>query len=104
MNVSEAVTTPIAAKAAGAITYAASGAAIFFGLNANELGVFLGLFIAFGAGVTKALIEYHFKQKHFKMVEKYIASGSFERRKEERREDVCGQCPLIKHHHDYDGT
>lgn len=104
MNLQETISTPVTAKAAGAVTYAASGAAIVFGLSANELGVFIGLFIAFGAGVTKATIEYHFKQKHFKLVEAYVKSGAFERRKEERREYVCDNCPLVKHRHDYDNT
>lgn len=104
MDIHDSVTAPIAAKAAGAVTYAASGAAIFFGLTANELGVFIGLFIAFGAGVTKACIEYYFKQKHFRLVEAYVKSGAFDRRKTDRRENVCDQCPLIKHAHDYDNT
>lgn len=104
MNISDVAVAPASQKAATIVTYGASGAVIFFGLTANELGVFLGLFIAFGAGVTKAVLEYHFKQKHFKLVETYVKEGNFDRRKEERRENICGQCPLIKHRHDYDNT
>lgn len=104
MNLNDTVTLPVSQKLATVITYSASGAAVFFGLTANEVGVFLGLFIAFGAGVTKAFIEYYFRQKHFKLVESYVKEGNFDRRKTERREDVCIQCPLVKHRHDYDNT
>ena len=104
MNLNDAASFPVSQKLATMITFSASGAAVFFGLTANELGVFLGLFIAFGAGVTKAAIEYHFKQKHFKLVETYVKEGNFDRRRNKRREDVCAQCPIIKHKYDYDNT
>lgn len=104
MDLHEAATIPLAQKVVSSVTYGAAGAAVFFGLTANELGVFLGLFIAFGAGVTKAVMEYHFKQKHFKLIEAYVREGNFDRRKTECRKDVCTQCPLVKHKHDYDNT
>ena len=97
---------PIAAKVATGVTYAASGAAIIFGLNANELGVFIGLFIAFGAGVTNAYIGYHFRQKHFKLVEEYVKSGQERRVTQDRREidgSPCDQCPMQKHRTDFNG-
>jgi len=104
MNISDTISVPAAQKAATAVTYTASGAAIFFGFNANELGVFIGLFIAFGAGVTNAYIGYHFRQKHFKLVEAYVKSGAFDRRKTDRQDDICERCPMVKHRHDYDNT
>jgi len=106
MNLHETIAPPLASKVAAGVTYTASAGAIFFGLNANELGVFLGLFIAFGAGVTGKLIEYHFRQKHFRLVEEFVKNGKERRTTQDRREvatDVCRQCPLVKHKTDYDG-
>ncbi len=100
MNFSETITVPIAQKAAVTTTVGALGVAAFFGITSQELGMFIGLFIAFGSGVTAALINIYFRWKHFKLVEAYVASGNFDRRKEERREDVCARCPLVKHRHD----
>lgn len=107
MNIHEIATVPVSQKVATVATYGGASAAIIFGLNASELGVFIGLFVAFGAGVTNAYIGYHFKQKHFKLVEEYIKSGGDRQIKQDRRDDpaldVCNQCPMVKHRTDYDG-
>lgn len=101
--IGETVST-LSQKVTSVITYSASGAAIFFGLTANELGVFLGLFIAFGAGITRALLDFYFKSKHFRLVEDYIKSETYGKRKDDENIDICHHCPLIKHKHDYDNT
>ena len=102
MNLNETVAVPVIQKAATATAAGGLGIAAYFGITSQELGMFIGLFIAFGGGVTAALINFYFRQKHFKLVEAYVKSGNFDRRKEDRREDVCSQCPLVKHRHDCD--
>jgi len=104
MNIHETVAVPVTQKAATATAASGLGIAAYFGITSQELGMFIGLFIAFGGGMTAALINFYFRQKHFKLVEAYVQSGSFDRSKEERREDVCMQCPLVKHRHDCDNT
>jgi len=104
MNLQETIAVPAAQKVATATAAGGLGVAAFFGITSQELGMFIGLFIAFGGGVTAALINFYFRHKHFKLVEDYVKSGSFDRRKPDRRENICEQCPMVKHRHDYDGT
>ena len=104
MSINETIAVPVAQKVATVTAAGGLGIAAFFGITSQELGMFIGLFIAFGGGVTAALINFYFRFKHFKLVEAYVKSGEFDRRKEERREDVCQQCPLVKHRHDCDNT
>mgnify|MGYP000117201276 CR=1 FL=1 len=49
------------------ITYAASGAGLYFGMSANELAAFASVVIAFLAFVINALITWHFKSAHLKL-------------------------------------
>lgn len=104
MNLHETIAVPVTQKLATATAASGLGLAAYFGITSQELGMFIGLLIAFGGGITAALINFYFRQKHFKLVEAYVKSGNFDRRKTERREDVCAQCPLVKHKHDYDNT
>ena len=104
MNLQETIAVPATQKVATATAAGGLGIAAYFGITSQELGMFIGLFIAFGGGVTAAIINFHFRQKHFKLVETYVKSGNFDRRKEERRDDVCMTCPLVKHRHDCDNT
>lgn len=50
-------------KAASAATYGGSGAAVYFGMTANEIAAFGGLLIAF----TGLLINVWFKHQHLKL-------------------------------------
>ena len=102
MNLHETIAVPAAQKVATATAAGGLGAAAYFGITSQEFGMFIGLFIAFGGGVTAALINFYFRQKHFKLVEAYVRSGEFDRRRTDRRGDVCSQCPLVKHRHDCD--
>ena len=104
MNLQETIAVPAVQKVATATTAGGLGLAAYFGITSQELGMFIGLFIAFGGGVTAAIINFYFRQKHFKLVEAYVKSGNFDRRKPDRRENICEQCPMVKHRHDYDGT
>ena len=100
MNLNETIAVPASQKIATATTAGGLGIAAYFGITSQELGMFIGLFIAFGGGVTAAFINFYFRQKHFKLIEAYIKSGNFDRRKTERRDDICMTCPLVKHRHD----
>ena len=104
MNLNETIAVPASQKIATATTAGGLGIAAYFGITSQELGMFIGLFIAFGGGVTAAFINFYFRQKHFKLVEAYVKSEDFDRRRIDRREDVCSQCPLVKHRHDCDNT
>lgn len=55
-------------KAASAATYGGSGAAVYFGMTANEIAAFGGLFIAF----TGLLINIWFKHQHLKLAKAKI--------------------------------
>ena len=104
MNLQETIAVPATQKIATATAAGGLGIAAYFGITSQELGMFIGLFIAFGGGVTAAAINFYFRYRHFKLVEAYVQSGNFDRRKEERQDDVCMQCPLVKHRHDCDNT
>ena len=102
MSIHETIAVPVTQKVATAAAAGGLGIAAYFGITSQELGMFIGLFIAFGGGVTAAMINFYFRQKHFNLVKEYVKSGDFDRRKEERREAICTQCPLVKHRHDCD--
>jgi hypothetical protein len=50
-------------KAASAATYGGSGAAVYFGMTANEIAAFGGLFIA----TMGLLINWWYKHQHLKL-------------------------------------
>lgn len=106
MNIHETIAVPVTQKLATATAASGLGLAAYFGLTSQELGMFIGLFIAFGGGVTAALINVYFRHKHFKLVEDYVKTGKDRRRTQDRREDppedICNKCPLVKHKTDYD--
>ena len=57
-------------KLASATTYAASGGAILFGLNANEIGVLVGAACAMlgvVVGVANYLLNRHYKRLHYSL-------------------------------------
>lgn len=105
MTLNETVAAPITQKVAAATSAGGLGLAAYFGITSQELGMFIGLFIAFGGGATAALINYHFRKKHFEVFREYVMNGK-DRRKTERREDppedICNRCPLVKHRTDCD--
>ena len=105
MEMHETVVVPVAQKVAAATTAGGLGIAAYFGVTSQELGMFIGLFIAFGGGVTAAFINYHFRQKHFNLFKEYVMHGT-DRRVTERRDappaDICNRCPLVKHRTDCD--
>ena len=112
MNVEEAVATPVIVKATNAVTYAAAGGAFDFGLSANEVGMIASFLLGCCALGVGQWINYHFKQKHYRLVEKYVLSGQVDRRKadetrRDREEDrweegasPCQHCPIMKHRYD----
>lgn len=71
MSIAHEATQTAAAKAATAAQYGGSGAAVFFGLTANEIGTFGGLLIA----VIGLLINIWFKHQHLKIAKKKLEDG-----------------------------
>lgn len=59
----EAATGTLVNKAASAATYGGSGAALYFGMTANEIAAFGGLFIA----TMGLLVNIWFKHQHLKL-------------------------------------
>lgn len=66
MSIAHEATQTAAAKAATAAQYGGSGAAVYFGLTANEIGAFGGLLIGF----IGLLINIWFKHKHLQIAKK----------------------------------
>lgn len=103
MNLHETIAVPAAQKVATVASAGGLGLAAYFGITSQELGMFIGLFIAFGGGVTAAAINFYFRQKHFNLFRAYVMEGK-DRRKEDRRDDppgnICNRCPLVKHRTD----
>jgi hypothetical protein len=58
----------LAGKAASAATYGGSGAAVYFGMTANEIAAFGGLFIA----TMGLLVNIWFKHQHLKLAKAKI--------------------------------
>ena len=123
MDMQEAVSTPVIVKTANAITYAAAGGAFAFGMTASELGVLASIALGACTLCIGQWMNFHFKQKHYKLVEKYVLSGQVDRRQtgelrrdeatrragdEDRRDGIsgspCALCPAVKHQHDFDNT
>lgn len=71
MNITQEATQTVAAKAATAAQYGGSGAAVYFGLTANEIGAFGGLLI----GLIGLLINVIFKWKHLQIAKKRLEDG-----------------------------
>lgn len=69
-QVSEAITT----KAASAATYGGSGAAVVFGLTANEFAAFGGLAIA----LIGLFVNIYFKHQHLKLAREKAKSDEQE--------------------------
>ena len=64
-----------AAKVAQTATYAGSGAAVFFGLTANELAAVGGLILGFVGLVANTAITVYFKSRHLKLAEQQARAG-----------------------------
>ena len=60
-------TVAMAQKITSATTYGGSGVAMYFGLTANEIAAFGGLFVAVIGLVANIWITWHFKSKHYKL-------------------------------------
>ena len=54
-------------KATAVTTYAASGSALIFGLNAEVFAALAGVAIAFVAMVANILLTWHFKREHLRL-------------------------------------
>lgn len=63
MHLETADTGVIAAKTATAAIYAGSSGAIYFGLTANELGVFVGIAVA----IAGFVVNVYYKHQHLKL-------------------------------------
>lgn len=61
----------VMSKTASAATYGGSSAAVYFGMTANEIAAFGGLFIA----VIGLLVNIWFKHQHLKLVAKRLKQG-----------------------------
>lgn len=54
-------------KATAVTTYAASGSALIFGLNAEVFAALAGVAIAFVAMVANIFLTWHFKREHLRL-------------------------------------
>lgn len=59
----------MAQKITSATTYGGSSVAVYFGLTANEIAAFGGLFVAAVGLIANIWITWHFKAKHYKLKE-----------------------------------
>jgi len=73
------MTEPLSAKAAAAVTYSGSAAAIIFGLTANEFAALGGLAI----GVIGLIATIWFKHQHLKLAKQIAASQILSKMTEE---------------------
>ncbi|MBK8773009.1 MAG: hypothetical protein IPM06_21610 [Rhizobiales bacterium] len=74
MNIHETIAVPVTQKVATAAAAGGLGIAAYFGITSQELGMFIGLFIAFGGGVTAAMINFYFRQKAFPTLSRNMSS------------------------------
>lgn len=74
MAAQEAAAGTVASKAANAATYAGSSAALFFGLTANEIAAFGGLFIA----MIGLLVNIWFKHQHLQIAKAKLLADRVE--------------------------
>lgn len=65
----ETAAAATATKVAQTATFAGSGAAVFFGLTANELAAVGGLILGFLGLVANTAITIYFKAKHLKLAQ-----------------------------------
>lgn len=94
MSIQETVTTPLAAKAAAGASVASAGSALLFGLNANEIGVFLSVACAFCAMVLSAWINWHFKNEHLKLAKAVVERNTLMHLP--TSDEICSTCPVKK--------
>ena len=71
----ETAATATAAKVAQTATFAGSGAAVYFGLTANELAAVGGLILGFLGLVANTAITIYFKAKHLKLAQEQARAG-----------------------------
>ncbi len=69
----EAASTAIV-KTATAAQYGGSGAAVYFGLTANEIAAFGGLLIA----LIGLVVNIWYKHQHFKLAQKSLREAKFD--------------------------
>ena len=61
----------VVVKAAHTATYSGSGAAVYFGLTANEVAAFGGLIVA----VIGLIVTWYYKHQHLQLVKKKLEDG-----------------------------
>ena len=71
----ETAAAATAAKVAQTATFAGSGAAVFFGLTANELAAVGGLILGFLGLVANTAITIYFKSRHLKLAQEQARAG-----------------------------
>lgn len=62
-------------KAASVTTYSGAGGAVYFGLTANEIGIFGGLIIGLLGLIVKSLITWHFKNRELDLTKDALKAG-----------------------------
>ena len=67
-------TGSIVPKAATSATYGGSGGAVYFGLTANEIGIYAGIAIA----LAGFFVNWYYKQKHWTLAQKNAAADDDE--------------------------
>lgn len=67
-QISQHATDAAVTKAATAAQYGGSGAAVYFGMTANEIAAFGGLFIAF----IGLCVNIWYKHQHYKLAKKKL--------------------------------
>ena len=71
----ETAAAATAAKVVQTATYAGSGAAVLFGLTANELAAVGGLIIGAVGLITNTVITVYFKYRHLELAKRQASSG-----------------------------
>lgn len=79
-------------KTSATIGYLGSGAAILFGLTAQELAALGGLAVAVVGFTINVLITLHYKQKHYEL----IRAEMQQQRITDHARMPCEVCPLVK--------
>lgn len=78
MTSAQEAATQAAMKVTSAATYTGSGAAVFFGLTANEIAAMGGLLVAMLAAIGNFGLTWWYKHKHFQLARVKRASDFVE--------------------------
>jgi len=88
MELHDAVTMPAIQKVSAITTVAGSGAAIIFGLSANDIAALIGATVAVCALVLNVAITIYFKRAHLELVRSRL------QQRREGDKEFCPTCPL----------